>query len=397
MGGDEGIGLYELQNRLREGLEELFPSKLWVRAEISSIQARSSGHCYLELSESDSDGRLVAKARAVIWRAKYGFLSAFFAEETGSELAAGISVLVCVSISYSELFGLTLVIDDIDPSYTLGEAEQARRRTLERLEADGLLTRQRALPSPELPYRLAVISAPDAAGFGDFCRHLDTNEYGFKFSVTLFDARMQGVDAPASITDALERIETSAEPFDAVLIIRGGGSALDLACFDDYGLCFSIASCPLPVYTAIGHDRDHHVADEVAHLSVKTPTALADEFIEAFAAEDERISAISQRLRLGLSALVGAHSSRVELLLERVRQSCAGKVALGAAKLDALENRINVMNPERVLERGYALVADGAGRLSGSVSAFSEGDRLDVVFPDGRLQCRVERKEVKNG
>ena len=363
----EYIDLLELQSQLREEIENSFPERVWVRAEIASVQAKANGHCYLDLAQSE-DGRIVAKAKAVIWRSRYAPLRAYFVQATGGELAPGMEVLLRVQVSYSELYGLSLTADEIEPRFTLGAAEQQRRGTLEKLEADGLLDKQQELEPALLPYRLAVISARDAAGYGDFRRHLTENAYGFVFEVQLFEATMQGEDAPASIVDALERVECAPEPFDAVLVLRGGGSALDLACFDDYGLCFAIANCPVPVYTAIGHDRDVHVADQVAYEAVKTPTALADRFVDAFAAEDERISAYGNRLRMAFAARLSAMEQKVLALGERIRAA----------------------DPRGVLARGYTLVTDAAGVVVKSAAALPPGTRFKVLFSDGTVEAIVQ-------
>ena len=360
----EYIDLYELQSLLRGEIEDSFPERCWVRAEIASVQAKANGHCYLDLSQSE-DGRIVAKAKAVIWRSRYQAIRPYFREATGGDLAAGMEVLLRVQVSYSELYGLTLTVDEVEPRFTLGAAELQRRRTLEKLAADGLLDKQKQLEPALLPYRLAVISARDAAGYGDFCRHLQDNAYGFVFEVELFEATMQGQDAPASIVDALERVECAPVPYDAVLLMRGGGSALDLACFDDYGLCFAIAGCPVPVYTAIGHERDFHVADQVAYDFVKTPTALADRFIDAFAAEDERISSFGNRLRMAFLGKLAAMEQRVAALGERIR---------GA-------------DPRQVLARGYTLVTDAHGVVVKSAAALPPGTKFKVLFADGTVEA----------
>ncbi|MBQ9660033.1 MAG: exodeoxyribonuclease VII large subunit [Bacteroidales bacterium] len=364
---EQYLDLAELQAQLREEIEDSFPERVWVRAEIASVQAKANGHCYLDLSQSEQ-GRIVAKAKAVIWRSRYLPLRAYFREATGGDLAPGMEVLLRVQVSYSELYGLTLTVDEIEPRFTLGAAELQRRRTLEKLAADGLLDRQKGLEPALLPYRLAVISARDAAGYGDFRRHLEENAYGFVFEVELFEATMQGEEAPASIVDALERVECAPEPFDAVLLMRGGGSALDLACFDDYGLCFAIANCPVPVYTAIGHDRDFHVADQVAYDFAKTPTALADRFIEAFAAEDERITSFSTRLRLAFLGKVSAMEMRVEALGERIRRA----------------------DPRGVLARGYTLVTDAKGVVVKSAGQLPAGAEFKVLFADGTVTAVVQ-------
>ena len=387
--------LLELQRMIRESLEDSLPDEYWVRAEIASVQVRTNGHCYLELSQSGDRG-VVAKARAVIWRSQYLPLAHYFREATGSELKAGIGIMVRASVSYSELYGLSLVISEIEPQFTMGEAELMRRRTIEKLTEKGKMDQQKELALPPLPYRLAVISAPDAAGYGDFCRHLRENEYGFVFHVDLFEATMQGDKAPASIVDAIGRIEDACaegeEPYDAVLIMRGGGSPLDLVCFDDYSLCLAIADCPLPVFTAIGHDRDFHVADMVACDYVKTPTAMADLFIDAFAAEDERLSGFGTRLKLAFSSRLSAMELGLDRLRARMLQAAAGKLMLQENRLGRLEERLKAADPRSVLARGYTLAVGTDGVVRKSAKAFREGDRLDLMFPDGVLRCLVEGK-----
>ena len=366
MSEQEKMSLLELQELIRDGVESAVPDKLWVLAEVASVQAKSNGHCYLELSESE-DGRLVAKARAVIWKNIWFALRKYFVEATGSDLAPGMQILARVQASYSELYGLTLVIDELEPQFTIGAAEIEKRRTIERLEKEGLIDKQKELELSPLPYSLAVISAADAAGFGDFCRHLEQNEFGFRFKVELYPATMQGESAPESIVDALQQIEADGG-YDAALILRGGGSVLDLACFDDYGLAFAIANCSIPVFTAIGHDRDYHVADMVAFDFVKTPTALADVFIDCFAAEDERISGYGNRLRLALSNKLSSMESALALL----------------------EHRIKSADPRQILTRGYSLVTDGKGVVVNSATRLHKGQTVRILFADGTVEAEIK-------
>lgn len=413
--------LLELQQIIQEGIEDALPGIVRVRAEVASVQQRSNNHCYLELCQSGPLG-VVAKVRAIIWKSRAGAVLGKFSKANGSALQAGMALVFEGRVNYSELYGVSLIIEDIDVEHTLGEAELRRRRTLERLEKEGLLDMQKELALPDVPYSLAVISAHDAAGYGDFCRHLLENEYGFAFEVTLFEATMQGDGAPASIIAALERIKNEGVGYDSILILRGGGSVLDLACFDDYELCEAIARFPLPVLTAIGHDRDEHAADQVANISVKTPTALADIFIDALAAEDERITAFQNRLRLAfagklgvLEECLGRNKSRLQLALVSKLSAAQGaadklqariRFALNAtltgadAALSKLETRITAANPRLLLERGYTLVAGGRGALIKRASEAKEGDHISVIFPDGSLHCLVEgitHETQKNG
>lgn len=361
------LHLFELQQQMRGGIEELFPAKLWVRAELASVQVKANGHCYLDLSQSQG-GKVIAKAKAVIWRSHYLPLIHYFRETTGEELKPGMEVLARVLVSYNEVYGLTLTIDEIEPLFTVGAAELQRRQTIERLMVEGLMEKQQELEPTNLPYRLAVISARDAAGFGDFKRHLEDNEYGFVFEVQLFEATMQGETAPASIIDALDRVEVAPESYDAILLMRGGGSALDLSCFDDYAMCFAIANCGIPVYTAIGHEKDYHVADMVAYEFFKTPTALADKFIDSIAAEDEQLSSYSTRLRLAFNSRLSEMGAAVEMLAARIKSA----------------------DPRNILSRGYTLVTDASGVVLKSAAGLNAGDRISVLFEDGRVSATID-------
>lgn len=366
------IDLFTLQTEVRQSLESSFPARVWVRAEISAVKVRGGGHCYLELSQSDESG-LVAKASAIIWASRYRVLGPYFESVAGSQLQPGITVLLRVQVNYSQLYGLSLIVDDIDASCTLGEKEKERLATIERLKKEGLLNRQKSLEMTALPYRLAVVSAPDAAGYRDFERHLKGNAYGFVLETVLYEAVMQGASAPESISDALKAAASAEKPFDAVLVLRGGGSNLDLSCFDDYRLASAIATCPVPILTAVGHDQDFHICDMVAWRYVKTPTALADTFIEIYADEDQYISSFAGRLKTAF----------------------LNKISLMGSRVDVLESRIAGADPRRILSRGYALVVDDGGVVMKNAAGHSAGDNVKVMFADGTLDCRVTGIQLK--
>lgn len=366
------IDLFTLQTEVRQSLESSFPARVWVRAEVSAVKVRGGGHCYLELSQSDESG-LVAKASAIIWASRYRVLGPYFESVAGSPLQPGITVLLRVQVNYSQLYGLSLIVDDIDASCTLGEKEKERLATIERLKKEGLLDRQKSLEMTALPYRLAVVSAPDAAGYRDFERHLKGNAYGFVLETVLYEAVMQGASAPESISDALKAAASAEKPFDAVLVLRGGGSNLDLSCFDDYSLASAIATCPVPILTAVGHDQDFHICDMVAWRYVKTPTALADTFIEIYADEDQYISSFAGRLKTAF----------------------LNKISLMGSRVDVLESRIAGADPRRILSRGYALVVDDGGVVMKNAAGHSAGDNVKVMFADGTLDCRVTGIQLK--
>lgn len=385
----EHIDLLELQTRLKQGMECLFPSRIWVKAEISAIKARSGGHCYMELSQSDSKG-LTAKASAIIWSSKFRFISPYFESVTGTPLQEGMTVLAEVQVNYSQLYGMSLIINDIDPEYSLGRKELERQRTVERLTREGLMELQKELSLPLLPYRLAVISAEDAAGYRDFMRHLHENPYGFSVQTELFPALMQGADCPRSIIEALDAVNEEGGDYDAVLILRGGGAKLDLACFDDYELSAVIAQFPLPVLTAIGHDQDHHVCDMVAYEYLKTPTALADFILEMYEDEDARLSSSRTRMRMAFSGRLGVMDAYVSRLGTRIRSAVAMKLAAMESSVEMLRTKIDAADPRKVLERGYALAVDADGVVVKSAQGRAAGEKVSVLFADGRLDCRIE-------
>ena len=384
------LELTELLARIKEGVEDAFPDRYWVKAEIGSWSPRANGHCYLNLTQSDR-GKPVADIRAMIWKWHFPQLKAFFEQESGQPLQAGITVLVRVQVSFSEMFGMSLFIDDIDPAFTVGEQALAKKKAIEKLTAGGYLEMQQELAIPRLPYRLAVITSKMAAGYGDFRRHLLENEAGYAFRLDLYEALMQGEQAPASIIAALA--EAQEQPCDAILILRGGGSEMDLACFDDYDLAVAIATCAAPVVTAIGHDRDFHIADLVANRSVKTPTALADLFLDAYAAEDALLDDLQARVRRAVADRLGGMLRKVDSLAQRLRFAAGARIDRARAALDLKEALIKASDPRKILSMGYALVTGGDGKVLKSVAPVAAGDRIGVRFADGTITAVAEKVE----
>ena len=426
------LELSELLARVRESVADAFPERCWVKGEISSWSPRANGHCYLNLSESVK-GKQVADVRAMIWKWNFPQLKAFFESETGQALQAGITVLVRVQVNFDPVFGLSLFVDDIDPAFTVGEQALAKKKAIEKLTAGGYLEMQQELALPALPYRLAVITSKTAAGYGDFRRHLLENEAGYAFQLDLYEALMQGEQAPASIIAALADAQEGA--YDALLILRGGGSEMDLSCFDDFDLAVAIATCPVPVITAIGHDRDFHIADLVANRYVKTPTALADLFLDMYAAEDETLDDLEARIRRAVADRLGGMSQRVDGLVARIRlglqarvyaheravQEQAAGIRLGLSRkyadlvrqadgaahrlrfaagarigteisnLALKEALIKASDPRNVLKLGYVLVTGKDNKVLKSVERVGVGDRIGVRFSDGSLTAKVDQ------
>ena len=431
MGERNYMDLLELQTRIKEGIADAFPGRYWVKAEIASWSPRANGHCYLSLAQSRG-GKSVAESRAMIWKWHYPILKSLFEQQTGQALQAGITVLVRVQVSFSELYGISLFIDDIDPAFTLGEKALERKRAIEKLTAAGYMDLQKELALPDLPYRLAVITSLTAAGYQDFRNHLLNNPEGYAFQLDLFEALMQGEQAPASIMAALE--EAGGKAYDAILILRGGGSELDLACFDDYGLAIAIATSPVPVVTAIGHDKDVHIADMVANASVKTPTALADLFLEAYAVQDalldrlqqrvavsvqrrfsgmeQALQAVRARIRLGLARKLNERESALQRSVGRIsrgllqkyndvarlKDRAAHRLQFAAASrlsqeisiLALKEARIKATDPRNILSLGYVLVTGKDHQVLKTVEKVAVGDRIGVRFQDGSLTAKVD-------
>lgn len=390
------ITLFDLQSGLKEGIERLFPSKIWLRAEISAIKARVGGHCYMELSQNDGNG-IVAKAQAVVWSSRYRFIAPYFESVTGSPLREGMLVLIQVQVSFSQIYGLSLVVCDIDPDFSLGELERRRRLTLERLVKEGLADMQKGLVPARLPYRIAVVSAPDAAGYRDFMRHLHENEYGFVFRTDLFPALMQGADSPGSVIAALDSVMESGLEYDAVAILRGGGARLDLICYDDYDLAAHVAQFPVPVFTAIGHDQDTHAVDIVAYMSVKTPTALADVFVSLYADEDAVLQSYGDRLRLAASGRLYQEENRLLGLLHGLSAAFSGKIMAMENHLSILETRMRASDPRSILKKGYVLAVDCSGTVIRSVAGMKPGDSVTLMVSDGKMDCKVDSVSADNG
>ena len=251
------LTLLSLNRLVRAAIEQSLDGEYWLEAELSEARLASNGHFYVEFVQKDDSGRtLVAKARGVAWARTYNMIAPLFERATGERLRAGMKVRMLVSIEFHELYGYSLTIQDIDPTYTLGDMAQRRREILARLEADGILEDNRQLPLPTLLRRIAVVSSASAAGYGDFCDQLLNNDYGLYFSLRLFPAVMQGANVEESVLAALAAICDEADNYDCVVIIRGGGATSDLSDFDTYNLAAAVSQMPLPVIIGIGHERD---------------------------------------------------------------------------------------------------------------------------------------------
>ncbi|MBP1671267.1 MAG: xseA [Bacteroidetes bacterium] len=387
---ESSITLLELQEKIRDSIESRLEKKYWIRGEISEINYQSNGHCYMDLIDRKADeSQISARCQAIIWSTLFRMLRPFFESTTGQQLSKGMQVLVQAQVQYSPLYGLSLIISDIDPSYTVGEQELERQRTIARLREEGMFDMNSTLELTPLPRNLAIISSETAAGYRDFINHLHQNDYGFKFITELFPAPVQGNSASAGIIEAMDKVAARAGDFDMLLIIRGGGSVQDLICFDDYELAANIAQFPIPVLTGIGHDHDFHIADMVAHKSVKTPTAAADFLIDIFAAEEQQVAYLSGRLFSAIETRVIVETNRLENYKRNLMEGYRSNISNSMHRLDMLQQRILSNNPLTLLKKGYSITLCNGKRVY-SVNDVNRGDHVKVFMDKGILNCNIE-------
>lgn len=407
----ESLSLLELNALVRDTLEAGLPDEYWVRAELSEVRANSTGHCYVEfIQKSERGNGLLAKARGIIWGNVYHLLKAYFESSTGQVFAAGIKVLVKVSVNFHELYGYSLVVSEIDPTYTLGDLAERRRKILQQLQQEGVLDLNKELVIPTLPQRIAVISSKTAAGFGDFCDQLRQNAYGFYFRVELFQALMQGDRLEASVLHALDSINARRDDFDVVVIIRGGGATSELADFDSYMLASACAQFPLPIITGIGHERDDTVLDMVAHTRVKTPTAAAELLIQYMVDAAEALATWKNRLYTGVKQLLKERNNKLVMLTKAIPASAIRRLSEQKVALQALQSHLGFVtkqrltaqkhqlslwsqkiadaSPEKQLARGYTITLK-EGKVVKSLESLETGDVLETLWADGKVKSEI--------
>ena len=340
----EKLSLTELQLIIRDSLYTALPGLYWVIAEISEIKENYAGHCYLELIEKHPEEENVrARVRGIIWSKRYRFLKPLFENVTGESLRDGIKVLVRAKIEYHEVYGLSLVINDIDPAFTLGEMALKRQQIIRRLEEEGVISMNRDLEFPILPKRVAIISSKSAAGYSDFIKHLSENNRGYVFSTALFESIMQGQETETSIVSALNRISDHLDLFDVVVIIRGGGSQSDLSWFDNYNLAYHITQFPLPVITGIGHEKDMSVTDMVACRAEKTPTAAADSLVNCMAEAENLLIQLGSGISSLSASAIEENRTRIDTNRIRLIPNARMVIATEKEKLSSLVlNLINI-------------------------------------------------------
>lgn len=427
------LSLYELNNLVRSTLEMTMCDEYWVHAEISEL--RENRHCYLEFAQKDALGNgLVAKARGQVWANRWVMLRSHFERTTGQRLCVGMQVLVKVEVTFHELYGYSLNVVDIDPTYTLGDIARRRKEIMDKIKAEGIADMNKELPLPRLIQRIAVISAATAAGYGDFSNQLHNNARGLAFVTRLFPATMQGNEVESSIVNALNAIAAEQDDWDVVVIIRGGGATTDLAGFDSLVLAENVAQFPLPIITGIGHERDDTIIDMVSHTRVKTPTAAAEYLIHHQEEELDYVNALADRIiKNGLAkianektrlqaitskmpSLYKAYKAGEEARLDRklsiiqnnILQNVQRKLNTTAMReqqlklytsallnkehnrLDILENKIKNASPERILKLGFTITRIN-GKAVKDATLLHKGDMIETEFAQGKVKSTVSQ------
>ena len=421
------ITLQEFNNRIKRLLAEPSVMNCWVVAETTDV--RINQHCYLQLLEKNpKTGATVAKIKAIIWGNQFRFLNARFKQVTGRDIGNDMKIMVCLSVNYSPQYGLTVVINDINPEFTLGDMERQRQEILNRLTQEGIIGQNKTVPVPPVLQRIAIVSAAGAAGYGDFMKQLTDNKYGVCFYPCLFQATMQGVKTVPTVLAALDKVEQNQHLFDCVVIIRGGGGTEELNSFDNYDLARRVATFPLPVIVGIGHERDITVLDYVAGIRVKTPTAAAEHIIlqaanalahigdlsnqvvsiarDYIARAKEQLSYYAGNLPIMAQRIIDTNTLRLQNFIQNIplhvqrriesenaqlaRQKDAIKNAVAQVKmketmrLEALGDKIELLSPRKVMARGYTLTTC-EGKIMTDAAQLEAGKLVTIHFRDGKV------------
>ena len=410
------FSLLELNRLVRATIEDTLCEQYWLEAEIGQI-GENNGHCYLEfIQKVEGHNTPVARAKAKCWRNVWGSVRPYFEHTTGQTLTLGMKVLVLVHPDFHEAFGFSWIVDDIDPRFTLGDMARRRQEIIRQLKAEGVFDLNRELPLPLFTQRIAVISSSTAAGYGDFCRQLEENKRGFRFSVTLYESLMQGEGVERSIISALDKINAHIDDYDCVVIIRGGGATSDMSGFDSLLLAENVANFPLPVITGIGHDRDECILDMVSHTRVKTPTAAAAFLIDRLEQvarriddaadritsyvqhrmeiEKMRLSRAAERIPILFSLVKSKQENKMETLNQRIASAVQRLIDRRRHTLDILEQRTKSLDPTLLLQRGYTITLVNGHALR-SPSAVKPGDVIITRLADGTVKSTVnETKKI---
>ena len=387
---DTPLTLYSLNNLVHNVIADALPSRYWITGELSEVRETAVGHCYIELVQRDEETQeTVAKARGTIWARIYSLLRPYFLEQTGQPFAAGLKVLLQVTVSFHELYGYTLDVCDIEPAYTIGDIARQRLLIIKRLTDEGVIGLNKELELPLLPQRIAVISSATAAGYGDFCDQLQNNRYGFVFYPRLFPAPMQGNGAEEGIIAALDRIAREIDNWDVVVIIRGGGATSELGCFDTYDLANNCAQFPLPIITGIGHLRDESILDIVAHTSAKTPTAVAEYLIHSMLDNESVLTEYLNCIATAVAKRLENEKRRIETAVGQLPMLTALYMQSQRHRLDLFQQRIEAASPEHILSLGYSITRLG-GKAVRDTSTLKPGEEVETTVAGGTFTSIIK-------
>ena len=408
----DALTLQELHQFMRRVVALNFNEPVWVSGELAQV-SESRGHIYLTLVQKDEAGvAVVARGAAACWRSTYNSLRRKLKSALDLLLQEGVAVKMQVQPEFHEVYGYKLIVQDIDPSYTVGQLALQRQATLDKLDKKGLLDKNRRLELPPVLQRIAVLSSPTAAGLQDYQAQLAQNPYAYTVSSTLFPTAMQSANTIPEMRQQLKAIAKRRTEFDAVVIIRGGGSRVDLLVFDDYDLAKAVADCPLPVFTGIGHDIDQSVLDAVSHGALKTPTAVADYILQYNVQFEQAIFDMADDIRraglrrsqlatqqLGRLGEVLRLSTRTQLLRAAHTLDNLVSALPGAAQrllreqhalLTHLEREVALLDPQTALRRGFSITTH-RGKVVQDPRALKRGDRVTIEVAGGSFESVVER------
>ena len=394
---------------VRESIECEMPEEYWVEAELSECR-ETRGHCYMELIQKDElSATPVAKAPAKCWANKWLTIRPYFERITGQQLHAGMKVLLQVYPQFHEAYGFSWIVNDIDPTYTIGDMARKRQEIIKKLKDEGVFDLQKELQLPMFCQRIAVISSQTAAGYGDFCNQLADNPYGFKFETQLFPATMQGEGVEQSIINALERIYDT--DYNAVVIIRGGGATSDMSGFDTLALAENVANFPIPIITGIGHERDESILDMVSHTRVKTPTAAAALLIDHLKVvldtlidSQNRITRYTQQRLTALKSQLATiqeliprifpvikaqQEAKLNTIEQKLPLLASQRLTTEHHRLELINEKLKALDPTLLLARGYSITLHN-GKAVKDATTLHEGDEIETRLAKGSVRSMVK-------
>lgn len=382
--------LSEIALSLHKVVERTYPQPYFIKAEILKLNFYPhSGHCYPELVEKEGNA-IKAEMRAIIWAANYKRINDRFVQITGNPLKENISILCLARIEFSPKHGLALHIEDIEPTYTLGEMVKNRNAVIERLKKEGVFTRNKNLQMPLLPKRIAVISVETSKGYSDFITTLNGNRYGYRFVTELFPSILQGDKAIVGITSRLAEIEMRQKEFDCVVIVRGGGGDVGLSCYDEYEMAHRVATFPLPVLTGIGHSTNLSVTDMVAHTYNITPTDVAFALIGYFQTFDEQVQECQGRIVEVSRRLLVDEQAKLLRMTEAVRMLPVVRLTEQQGRVGVMEEKVRLLHPDNILKRGFSITRHN-GKVITNATNLKSGDELQTQVYEGEITSVVRQ------